>query len=287
MKHEISLELKQGAKKDFLPKNSDPIVIKEEPQDFSEGCSMSESRESSSMTDLYSSDTESVLKHSVTISGLVGKSHSSQALPKKKSRDIMRDLLLSENPSSNIQQRKDGVRECSLDQTTNVGPLQEGMPQTSGGTAILGKHLPEKAQEHDSKINIAQEPEPQKSVQGRVTVQKVLPKKRSLEAVTPQSCSFEESLASRSSHIVPQKDLCGSDTDTSYHSDDGQEVKGNELMNVINGIIEAARCLELVNYRVFMLKHLAFWVKVSADNIFIYLFFFPENRFSHFMQIVS
>ena len=35
-------------------------------------------------------------------------------------------------------------------------------------------------------------------------------------------------------------------------------------------------------------QRLAFWVKISADYIFkYYFFFFPENKFWHFMQIVS
>ena len=36
--------------------------------------------------------------------------------------------------------------------------------------------------------------------------------------------------------------------------------------------------------------HLALWVKISVDDIFKFFFIiiiFPENRFWHFMQIVS
>ena len=35
------------------------------------------------------------------------------------------------------------------------------------------------------------------------------------------------------------------------------------------------------------IKALACWVKFSADNIMIFFILFPQNRLSHFMQVVS
>lgn len=234
VKHEISLELKQGVKKEPGHKDrrkNDQVHIKEEPQEFFQGCSMSKTHKSPVWNGWGSRDIQPVLEHSVSIPGINAESVQQQRSSEEKSGSNISGEISSHNTS-----REKGNEHTGNKTFSKAAALEKPLTETASN------NVPSKT---ISSPAITPEKTESEIVRAELTPQKGILQESLSREIAVKTCSTEiSSLAiSESSYDV--------DTDTSDNSDNEESVRQNEMMILINEVIDAARCLELVNYRVF------------------------------------
>ena len=234
-----------------LRHNSGPVKIKQEPRDFQEGCCMSGTEKSSSCQDWEGWNTHNieppVLEHSVQVPRLIA-TKSFPRLPleasKGKPGTIFRDMLLNKVPSENtsevIEKFKGNIAEKKFPPEVPLSSsvVTKNVPYVSAGTQNSDSQKPE--------LQGISNGLAQKSVSGETTP--ISPS--TSRDITPQASSSKWDPPAISS-IIPQPGSCETDSDYSSVSDDSQAAsRHSEMMALINDIIEAGRCLDLVNYRV-------------------------------------
>ena len=151
VKHEISLEYQHVGKNDSLPKDPDLIVVKQEPKDYFQECSVSETGKTSSPADWCPPAGGTGLKHSLSKSQLIEQSLISEGYQaKKKSENIMRGLLLAEISASStplmkqcIQTEQQNDLDISL-QKSKSSFLPNKVPEISLHSEIESKQIPNK-----------------------------------------------------------------------------------------------------------------------------------------------
>ena len=245
MKHEISLELKHGVKVEPGSRarhksDHDPVKIKEEPQEFHQECSMSKTQKSLSWEGWGTNSFQPVLEHSVSIPGFSANSVPEEGPSTEKSGPIW-DILL-EKVAPHISQGTGDFHDKGSQKAASLEvPLTQIVPNKVPSSTVTSKNTHVMPGNYDSK----------KSLQGEVTLQKDISKKSLPGENTVQKC-ISEGHARHNLEVIPEADHNQVDSDTSSTSDEEQTAQHKEMMTLINEVIEAARVLEIVNYRVSM-----------------------------------